>query len=95
MRAVDGADPTARLAAHVSRQPEGNRDNALFWAACRAAEADVIDYEPLVAAAVTAGLPERQAVRTVLSARDTVARDAPDHATHTAQPRPPRRPSPG
>ena len=34
-----GSDPTPCLAAHVARQPEGNRDNALFWAACRAAEA--------------------------------------------------------
>ncbi len=71
----------ARLAAHVAKQSEGNRDNALFWAACRAADAGVADYEPLVAAAVSAGLPERQAVRTVLSARDTVARGAPGRAS--------------
>ncbi len=72
VRQRDGADPTPALAAHVARQPEGNRDNALFWAACRAAEAGVQDFEPLVAAAVTAGLTEREAVRTVLSAQRTI-----------------------
>ncbi len=92
VRPADGLDPTPWLAAHVAKQPEGNRDNALFWAACRAAEAGVVDYEPLVAAALAAGLPERQAVRTVLSARDTVARGAPGRAgpTHDLAPmRPP------
>lgn len=66
-------DPILPLAAHVARQPEGNRDNALFWAACRAAEAGVPDLTPLVDAAVGAGLPERQARRTVRSAQDTIA----------------------
>jgi len=70
---LDGIDPTPALAAHVARQPEGNRDNALFWAACRAAEAGVRDFEPLVAAAVTAGLTEHQAARTVLSAQRTIS----------------------
>lgn len=56
----------------MARQPEGNRDNALFWAACRAAEAGVQDFEPLVTAAVSAGLSEREAARTVLSAQRTV-----------------------
>lgn len=66
--------PVQTLAAHVARQPEGNRDNALFWAACRAAEAGVADLAPLVDAAIGAGLPERQARRTARSAQDTVAR---------------------
>lgn len=70
--ARDGVDPTPALAAHVARQPEGNRDNALFWAACRAAEAGVRNFEPLVAAAVSAGLTEREAVPTVLSAQRTI-----------------------
>ncbi len=81
----DGVDPIPWLAAHVARQPEGNRDNALFWAACRAAESNAHDFEPLIAAAVTAGLPERQAVRTVQSARDTIARTT-FHPTPAAQP---------
>lgn len=81
----DGVDPIPWLAAHVARQPEGNRDNALFWAACRAAENNSHDFEPLIAAAVTAGLPERQAARTVQSARDTIARTT-YHPTQPAQP---------
>jgi hypothetical protein len=68
------SDPTTWLAAHVARQPEGNRDNALFWAACRAAESGAPDLTPLVDAAVSAGLPEAQARRTVRSAQDTIAR---------------------
>ena len=72
-----GADPTTWLAAHVARQPEGNRDNALFWAACRAAEAGVTDYQPLIDAATSAGLPERQATRTIQSAKTTMSRSCP------------------
>lgn len=70
-----GLDPISWLAAHVARQSEGNRDSALFWAACRAAEAGVPDLTPLVDAAVGAGLPERQARRTVRSAQDTIAHE--------------------
>ncbi len=69
-----GADPTTWLAATVAGQTEGNRNNALFWAACRAAEAGVTDYQPLLDAATSAGLPERQATRTIQSAHDTVTR---------------------
>jgi hypothetical protein len=69
-----GADPTPWLAGHVAKQTEGNRNNALFWAACRAAEAGTTDYAPLVEAAVAAGLPEHQATRTVRSARTVIAR---------------------
>jgi hypothetical protein len=53
----------------------------LDWAAavamlapCRAAEAGTSDLTPLVDAAVSAGLPEGQARRTIRSARDTIAR---------------------
>lgn len=67
-------DPILPLAAHVAMQREGNRDNALFWAACRAAEAGVVDLSPLVDAAIGAGLPGAQARRTARSAQDTVAR---------------------
>jgi len=83
----DGADPIPWLAAHVAKQPEGNRDNALFWAACRAAEADTDDFEPLIAAGVTAGLTEHEAAKTVQSARDTIARTT-FHPTRPAQPAP-------
>lgn len=87
--ARDGVDPTAALAAHVARQPEGNRDNALFWAACRAAEAGVRDFEPLLAAAVSAGLTEREAARTVLSAQRTVDHPAVVRAGTQTPPAPP------
>ena len=79
--ARDTTDPTRWLAGHVARQPEGNRNNALFWATHRAVEARVADYEPLITAAVEAGLPEAEARRTVTSAR----------AAATGQPTPPRR----
>lgn len=72
------------LAAHVARQPEGNRDNALFWASCRAAETRDADPEPLVAAAIQAGLSEQEARRTVRSAYQRVRRDIP--APHPAPP---------
>ena len=32
--------------AHVARQMRGNRSNALFWAACRATEAGIVDLDP-------------------------------------------------
>ena len=73
-RRRDGVDPTGWLAGHVARQREGNRDNALFWAACRAAEAGITDLQPLIDAATTAGLPQPQAARTVASARTTITR---------------------
>ena len=45
--ARSATDPTRWLASHVARQPEGNRNNALFWATHRAVEARVADYEPV------------------------------------------------
>ncbi len=71
--AKPSTDLLPRLAAHVARQVEGNRDNALFWAACRAAESGIRDATPLIEAAVSAGLPERQARRTVRSAQAIMA----------------------
>ena len=58
------------LVAFVAALREGNRNDGLFWAACRMHEADSAneDLEQLVAAAVTAGLPEDEARRTVASA---------------------------
>jgi hypothetical protein len=47
----------------------------LFWASCRAAENGVIDQigGELIAAAVSNGLPELEARRTVTSARRTTS----------------------
>lgn len=60
----------AALAAWVARQPAGNRNAGLYWAACRAAQEGATgdDLDTLVAAACTADLPEMEARRTVASA---------------------------
>jgi hypothetical protein len=59
-----------RLAAWVAAQPEGNRNAGLFWAACRALEADpAADLSPLADAAHDAGLGEAEITRTLNSAR--------------------------
>jgi hypothetical protein len=84
-------DPTRWLAAHVARQSEGNRNNVLFWATHRAVEAHVTDYEPLIAAAIQAGLPEAEARRTVNSAR-TAATGQRNPSLHA--PRMPQDPAP-
>ena len=55
------------LAAWVAAQPEGNRNDGLYWAAVRAAESG-LDPGGLVAAAVQTGLSEAEARRTVASA---------------------------
>jgi hypothetical protein len=52
------------LAAWVARLTEGNRNNGLYWAACRAIETGS-DPEPLIAASA---LDEAEARRTVASA---------------------------
>lgn len=66
-----GGDADA-LVAWVARQPEGRRNDALYWAACRAAEQGLLDTvgETL---AQSSGLPEREARRTVASAARRVA----------------------
>jgi Bifunctional DNA primase/polymerase, N-terminal len=73
--AADRAGPrTARhLARWVAGQREGNRNQATFWAACRAAELG--DSEALAAiaeAAVSTGLPRRSVDKTIASAVRTV-----------------------
>ena len=62
------AGDLGKLAAWVAALKEGNRNGGLFWAACRATEAGHDDLDDLVAAAVTAGLAEAEARRTVASA---------------------------
>jgi hypothetical protein len=65
-----GQHGTDRLAAWVGAQPEGNRNAGLFWAACRALEADpAADLSSLAEAAHNAGLGEAEIVRTLNSAR--------------------------
>lgn len=64
-----GEKDVGPLAAWLARQPEGNRNQATFWAACKALETGLSDLTPLVDAAVACGLPEVEAHRTVESAR--------------------------
>jgi hypothetical protein len=60
----------SHLAAWVARQHEGNRNDGLFWAACRAAEAgDETVLAELAAAARSAGLTGREITATIASAR--------------------------
>jgi hypothetical protein len=58
------------LVAWLARQGEGNRNAALFWAACRAMEQNLTDQlHQLIDAAAAIGLGEREAHRTIASAR--------------------------
>ncbi len=66
-----------RLASWLQMQPEGNRNRALFWAACRQAEAGVAEGDArgvLGAAAARTGLSEREIETTLASAFRTVGR---------------------
>ena len=61
-----------QLARWVARQPEGNRNAGLYWAANRALDANpAADLSPLAAAARQAGLGEQEITRTLDSARRT------------------------
>ena len=57
----------AGLVRTVADAPEGTRNQRLYWAARRAAEA-ALDTAPLIEAAVSAGLTTTEAARTVASA---------------------------
>jgi hypothetical protein len=62
----------AQLARWIARQPEGNRNAGLYWAAHRALDANpAADLTPLAAAARQAGLGEQEITRTLDSARRT------------------------
>lgn len=74
-----GASPD-RLAAWVASRPEGGRNGGLFWASCRMAEAGHNFNQTtrlLGDAAVSAGLPETEAFRTIQSAYRTASRLGP------------------
>ena len=64
----DAAGDLSKLAAWVAAQREGNRNDGLYWASCRALESGHSDLDDLVVAAVRAGLAEDEARRTVASA---------------------------
>lgn len=67
----DAGDDHAELIRWMAAQPEGGRNNALHWAACRALETGASPrvLDDLADAAVSAGLPRREADRTVASAQ--------------------------
>jgi hypothetical protein len=65
---LSGPPDIQHLASWVARLPEGQRNAGTFWAACRAVEQGIVDLRPLVDAAIQAGLPRREAARTVSSA---------------------------
>jgi Bifunctional DNA primase/polymerase, N-terminal len=64
---------SAPLIRTVAGAPYRQRNKVLFWASCRAVENGLIDriVDDLIAAAVSNGLPELEARRTVASARKT------------------------
>jgi hypothetical protein len=69
-----GGGSVAHLPGWVAQQPSGNRNNGLFWAACRVAEAgDEELLAELTDAGVQAGLDQAEAARTVASAVRTVS----------------------
>ncbi len=73
-----------RLGAWLAAQPEGNRNRALFWAACRQAEAGVTEDEArlvLGSAAGRTGLGEREIDATLASAYRTTIRRQHDTPT--------------
>jgi hypothetical protein len=77
----------AHLAGWVARQPEGNRNAGLFWAANRALDADqAADLSLLAVAARQAGLGDKEITRTLDSARRTgaVRQDLPDRQAEAA-----------
>lgn len=66
-----GPDDHASLVAWMATRPEGGRNSSLHWAACRAIEtgADVQVLTELADAAVSAGLTQSEADRTIASAQ--------------------------
>lgn len=61
------------LARWVAGLAEGNRNDGLFWAACRAVEAGATDLGVLAEAAIGTGLSEREAWQTITSAERRLA----------------------
>jgi hypothetical protein len=73
---VDSNASAVGLLRTIVGAPEGNRNNTLYWAACRAAESGILDDRVealLINAAVTAGETETKARRTVASAQRTTS----------------------
>lgn len=58
------------LATYLMKQKEGNRNNALHWAVCRAVEAGYAkaEFDPLISAALLIGLEPEEIAATIKSA---------------------------
>lgn len=69
-RGVGRATAPDGLVSVVASATEGNRNNALFWAACRAAESDAPDHvwDDLRASAHLVGLDDQEIDQTIASA---------------------------
>ena len=84
-RGADRPRDVSHLAGWVARQPEGNRNEGLFWAANRALEAgDTATLDGLAQAARDAGLDAREIDRTIRSAQQTATRGAGRPFEHQA-----------
>lgn len=84
-RGADGPRDVSHLTGWMAKQPEGNRNEGLFWAANRAIEAgDTATLDGLALAARDAGLDAREADRTIRSAQQTAARDGGRPFEHQA-----------
>jgi hypothetical protein len=77
-----------RLAEWMACQPEGNRNDGLFWAANRALDAGLTDLDELAEAARRTGLDEQEIARTLASARRHADRpfDPEPQASRTPEP---------
>jgi Bifunctional DNA primase/polymerase, N-terminal len=91
-RSDDRTTDAHRLAEWVAHQPEGNRNDGLFWAANRALDAGLTDLGELADAARNTGLDEREIGRTLASARRRADRpfDAEPASRRTPQPASPQ-----
>lgn len=69
----DGPRSVAGLLRTVAEAREGNRNNALFWAACHLAKESPGDLGQLAEAAAAIGLDGREIRQTIASARKRVA----------------------
>jgi Bifunctional DNA primase/polymerase, N-terminal len=74
-----GQHPAVHLAGWVAQLTEGNRNDGLFWAACRAAESGDADaLDAIARAAKRTGLDQDAISKTIASALRTTHPKAPD-----------------
>jgi hypothetical protein len=87
-RSGDRPTDAHRLTEWMAHQPEGNRNDGLFWAANRALDAGLTNLDELADAARRTGLDEREIARTLASAHRRADRpiDAEPLAGKTGEP---------